>query len=207
MTEQARRTRGRPHPVVAALVAALATGGCTCGGEPRDRPRRDRGAAAEGEAAGGDEGLYPPVGDAAHAPSRERFEPIDVELGREMARARSWAGATRLRGDAEGRDDAGNWLCRLTALYGPPPGVTDTGFRYVFRDRESERVLVAYTDERGPAMGAVITAPEGYRLGDEDRTAAAVDAFVALVDATRPADCSLEVGGRTIGMRGDRPFD
>ncbi len=53
----------------------------------------------------------------------------------------------------------------------------------------------------------MITAPEGYRLGDEDRTAAAVDAFVALVDATRPADCTLELGERTIGMRDDRPLE
>lgn len=188
----------------AAILGATA---CTCGAEPRDAPHAVTHDERGSEGAGGDDGLFPPVGDRAAAPSAERFEPVDVALGREMARARSWAGGHRLAGDDDGRGDVGNWLCRLVALYGSPPGVQDDGFRYVFTDTETERVLVAYADASGPAMGAVITAPEGWRLGDEDRTAAAVDAFVALVDATRPVDCTLEIGGRTVGMRADRPLD
>lgn len=200
------RSAALAPPMAAAVALLFAAAGCTtCEGEAPARAPEPR--APEGAGSGGDEGLFPPVGEPAAAPSAERFELVAVELGREMARARSWAGAGRLRGETEGRSDVGNWLCRLVALYGPPPGVTDDGFRYVLRDGESERVLVAYADAGGPAMGAVITAPEGYRLGDEDRTAAAVDAFVALVDATRPADCTLELGGRTVGMRGGRPLE
>lgn len=193
--------RGRVLVWTAVSVVVV---GCACEGEPRDRPPRR---APETEAVGGDEGLFPPVGDPSLAPAATRFEPVDVALGREMSRARSWAGARALGGDVGGRDDVGNWLCRLVALWGPPPGTTDDGFRYVFHDAEIDRVLVAYADERGPAMGAVMYSPEGNRLGDEDRTAAAVDAFVALVEATRPADCSLEVGGHTVGMRDGRPID
>ena len=200
--------RERAGPFLRLLLytaTLLGSAACTCSEEPSERPRGAP-SGAPGEGAGGDDGLFPPVGDPASAPSAERFEPIDVALGREMARARSWAGSHRLREGDDGRGDVGNWLCRLVALYGPAPGVEDDGFRYVFRDAVSERVIVAYADASGPAMGAVITAPEGWRLGDEDRTAAAVDAFVALVDATRPQDCTLEVGGRTIGMRGGRPL-
>lgn len=185
------------------LAFFLLSVGCTCAPEPSDGPPP----AASPEGTGGDDGLFPPVGDPSAAPAPDRFELVEVELGREMARARSWAGGSRLHGEIAGRDDVGNWLCRLVALYGPPPGVTDTGFRYVFRDRESTRIIVAYADAGGPAMGAVITAPEGWRLGDEDRTGAAVDAFVALVEATRPADCTLEIAGHTVGMRGGWPLE
>lgn len=181
------------------MALMLAAAGCTCEGppEPRELPRSPRGTE------GGDEGLLEPFGED-DAPPASRFVLIDVAEGAEAARARSWAGAGALRAAPGDRGDAGNWLCRLWALYGPPPGVTVDGFRYALRDTELGYVLVAYLDARGPSMGAVITNEEGHRLGDEDRIARSVDDFVRRIDATRPIDCELEVGGHTIGVRGER---
>jgi hypothetical protein len=168
-----------------------------CGGED-DAPRPSR---APAETRGGDEGLLDPVLDPASAPPTSRYAAVEVARGREAARARSWAGAARLREGTGARGEPGNFLCRLWALYGPPPGTPEGGFRYVVQDAELGYVLVAYADAGGPAFGAVITNEEGHRLGDEDRITRSVDDFARLVDATRPVDCALEVGGRTIGVR------
>jgi len=168
-----------------------------CGNEDDARPPRR----AEAETRGGDEGMLDPVLDPSGAPAAARFVLVDVARGREAARARSWAGTARLREAVGARGEPGNLLCRLWALYGPPPGTPEGGFRYVVQDAELGYVLVAYADAAGPAFGAVITNDEGHRLGDEDRITRSVDDFVHLVDATRPVDCALEVGGRTIGVR------
>lgn len=195
-----RAARVRATSVLFALLSS-----CTCGGEePSDRSRSE--ARGERGTEGGDEGVLSPVGDPALAPPVARFVLIAMEEGAEAARARSWIGADAVR-RAEGgddREDPGNWLCRLTALYGPPPAITDHGFRYALRDTELDYVLVAYLDERGPSMGAVITNEEGHRIGDEDRIARSVDDFVRLVDATRPVDCELIVDGQRIGVEGER---
>lgn len=180
-----------------ALLALLLV---ACGSED-DAPRARR---VEAETRGGDEGLLDPVLDPASAPAAERFVLVEVARGREAARARSWAGAARLREAVGARSEPGNLLCRLWALYGPPPGTPEGGFRYVVEDRELGYVLVAYADAAGPAFGAVITDAEGHRLGDEDRITRSVDDLVRRIDATRPIDCALEVGGRTIGVRDGR---
>lgn len=198
--------RVRAGALAVSVVAGCLVAGCTCSEEPRDRPRPARG--TEGSTEGGDEGRLSPVSDPALAPQASRFVLIEMEEGAEAARARSWIGADAVRRGSEGddREDPGNWLCRLTALYGAPPGITDHGFRYVLRDTELDYVLVAYLDERGPSMGAVITNEEGHRIGDEDRIARSVDDFVRLVDATRPVDCELIVDGQRIGVEGERPL-
>jgi hypothetical protein len=185
-----------------AALALIFLTGCSCGPDDEAAPRR-----ASEETRGGDEGLLDPVLDPASAPPVSRFPLIEVERGREAARARSWAGAALLRDGARGRGSAGNLLCRLWALYGPPPGTPEGGFRYVVHDDELDYVLVAYADARGPALGAVITNEEGHRVGDEDRITRSVDALATLIDATRPIDCELEVGGSVIGVRGGRLLD
>ena len=181
-------------------VLALLLAGCTCAGEAPSEPRRH----GEPGTEGGDEGRLEPFGDPATAPPASRFVPVEMALGAEAARGRSWAGAGSLRADPGDRADAGNFLCRLWALYGPPPGLPDDGFRYVLRDTKLGYVLVAYLDARGPSLGAVITDEEGHRIGDEDRIARSVDDLVARIDATRPIDCELTLGARRIGVRGER---
>lgn len=184
-----------------ALLLSLLVG-CSCGPDEGPEPAR-RGE----ETRGGDEGLLDPVVDPASAPPVSRFPLVEMERGREAARARSWAGAALLRDGARGRGSAGNFLCRLWALYGPPPGTPEGGFRYVVHDEELGYVLVAYADARGPALGAVITNEDGHRIGDEDRITRSVDALASLIDATRPIDCALEIGGETIGVQGERVLD
>lgn len=189
-----------------ALLVALFVleSGCSCG--PDDAEPTPARTTSE-PTVGGDEGLLDPVLDPAAAPPASRFAPVPVERGREAARGRSWAGSALLRDGARGRGSSGNFLCRLWALYGPPPALPEDGFRYVVHDEELDYVLVAYVDDRGPALGAVITNEEGHRIGDEDRIARSVDALATLIDATRPIDCELSVAGHAIGVRGGRLLD
>jgi len=177
----------------ALCLLAVLSSSCTCGGERDERePHRDRGSE------GGDLGRLEPFGDPEGAPALERFVLIDPALGEGAIRARSWAGAAALRGDSD-RDDPGNFLCRLWAHYGAPPEITEDGFRYALRDTELDQIVVALLDARGPSLAAITTDAEGHRI-DEEQLAASVDALASALDATRPIDCTLGVGGRNIGV-------
>lgn len=179
------------------LSFALLAAGCTCGGEPDEREApRDHGSE------GGDLGGLEPFGDPETAPSPERFVMVDVALATDATRARSWAGAAALRGPSD-RDDAGNFLCRLWAHYGAPSEVNANGFRYVMRDAELDQIVVALLDARGPSLAVVTGDAEGHPI-DEERLAQSVDALAIAIDATRPIDCELRVGDRTIGVRSER---
>lgn len=178
--------------VIVPSALVLAALGCTCTEARSERaPRRELGSE------GGDLGLLEPFADPSMAPAPERFEPIDPTLGEGAARARSWAGAAALRGPSD-RDDPGNFLCRLWAHWGAPRAPTDEGFRYVLRDTELHQIVVAVLDARGPSFAVLGEGP------DDERRARSADELARTLDATRPIDCTLRLGERTIGVRGER---
>ncbi len=180
-------------PLRLLALLALVCAGCTCGGEPDEAPARRDETASEG----GDLGLLEPFGDRSLAPAPERFVAVEPARGEGAVRARSWAGADALRAP-RGRDDGGNFLCRLWAHYGAPTTTCADGFRYVLEDTELHHVLVAQLDAGGPSLWVLGEGP------DDERLARSADDLSRLLDATRPIDCSLALGDRTIGVRDER---
>ncbi|MDQ3034283.1 MAG: hypothetical protein M3Y87_17885 [Myxococcota bacterium] len=206
--------------VAIGIVIAVSIGGCECGrsSETIERsPVRER----EDESAGGhvaEDGSrgaalrLREAGDGVPEPSR--FEPVDPALAAGSVRARGWASMDDLRRGAAARMSLGNWLCRIWTHYGEPPQVQRDGFVYAFRDRETGDVITAYSAGSGPAMGALFG--EDDLGGDgvpsataQQRLTGSVDAFVALIDATEPRACELELDGDfgriRVGVRGGVP--
>jgi hypothetical protein len=146
-------------------------------------------------------------------PSPERFERVDPALGAGSTRARGWASLADLRaGGGAARMAVGNWLCRLWTHYGAPGDLQRDGFVYAFRDRENGRVITAYSAGSGPALGGRLLDDEGRPLPDaEEQVAASVEAFVALMDATEPRECELELdtdlGRIRVGVRNGEWFE
>lgn len=201
---------------LSALIA-LALAGCECGADELSRADRPRGG-GPGSAGGDqtDDGSRGPAaalraaGEGVPAPTR--FEPIDPSQAAGSTRARGWASLEDLRGGATARLSLGNWLCRIWTHYGPPPEVQPDGFVYAFRDRESGEVITAYSAGSGPAMGGVIVGADRLPIaGAQQRVAASVDAFVALIDATTPVDCELalstDYGPIRVGVRGGEWYE
>ncbi|MCC7116771.1 MAG: hypothetical protein IT520_20540, partial [Burkholderiales bacterium] len=93
--------------------------------------------------------------------------------------------------------------------------VMSEAFLYVFRDRESGAVFTAYSAGAGPGYGAGGSRFRGKLVDgpgvDGAAIAKAVDSFDALLEATKPQDCELELGtdaGRMrVGVRNGRPYD
>lgn len=209
-----------PSAIVLASCAAFVGSGCECGRASDDERERERERYGAREGAGGEETIE----DASHGPAvrlREpsdelaapsRFEPVDPALAAGSTRARGWASLDDVRRGARARMSLGNWLCRLWTHYGPPPEVQRDGFVYAFRDRESGDVITAYSAGSGPALGGVLLDAERNPLpGAEARVAASVDAFAAMIDATEPRPCELELdtdfGRVRVGVRDGAWFE
>jgi len=204
--------------VACALLLGLGLAGCEC--DPAERPReRARSGAPEQGTAGGDA-----TEDSSHGPAialREwgpdvpapaRFEPIEPEAARTATRARGWSSIADLRSGATARLSLGNWLCRIWTHYGAPTAVQSDGFVYAFRDRETGDVISAYSAGSGPAMGGIVIGEDGLPIeGAQQRVSASVDAFVALMDATEPGACELELpgdhGAIRVGVRAGEWFE
>jgi hypothetical protein len=96
----------------------------------------------------------------------------------------------------------GDLLGRMWTLFGPPDSVDDDGFSYGVQDRETGIAFVVYSGTSGPAYGAG---------ADDQGLASVMDAFDVLLDATRPADCQLELatefGRVVIGVARGTPFE
>jgi hypothetical protein len=95
----------------------------------------------------------------------------------------------------------GEFVSRLWARFGAPDDVGFEGFHYHLFDRETSLVFSAYGAGSGPAYGARRT--PGVR--------AVLETFERWIDATPPADCSIEYdtdfGRMRSGARGGEPFD
>lgn len=202
------------------LLATIALAGCECDRpEPSERPRATAADPAATGTAGGDateDTSHGPAvalrGPGPDVPSADRFEPVDPELARRATRARGWATIADLRSGAPARLSLGNWLCRVWTHYGAPGAVQNDGFVYAFRDRETGDVISAYSAGSGPAMGGIVIGEDGLPLaGAQQRVTASVDAFVALMDATVPAPCELELpgdhGAIRVGVRDGEWFE
>jgi hypothetical protein len=145
-------------------------------------------------------------------PPPSRFVRVDIAEAAGHVRARGWARIEDLRAGRPDRMSLGNWLCRIWTHYGPPSEVQEDGFVYAFRDTASGDVITAYSAGSGPALGGRILDGEGRPIpGAQERVSASVDAFAALIDATVPRDCALEIDtpyGRTrIGVRDGEWFE
>jgi hypothetical protein len=203
--------------MLVSILGLVSIAGCECAQEsteppvaaPADESRSAGGAAVEDTSHGPAIPLRDP-GEGVPEPSR--FEPIDPELADGATRARGWASIQDLRAGATARLSLGNWLCRLWTHYGAPPQVQHEGFVYAFRDRETDDVITAYSSGSGPAMGGRIHGEDGLPMpGAQQRVTASVDAFVAMIDATAPTDCALEIetdyGDTRVGVRGGEWFE
>ncbi|UJR86435.1 hypothetical protein [Sandaracinus amylolyticus] len=191
--------------------------GCECGrDEEEDRDRASRAESAGGHALEDPaRGVAERMGEGGgDVPPPSRFELVDPALGRSTTRARGWASLEDLRaGRGAARMSLGNWLCRLWTHYGPPPEVQRDGFVYVLRDRDTGHVLSAYSAGSGPAVGAQLIDEQGAPLASDaqERVAASVNAFVAMIDATEPQPCELELetdlGRIRVGVRDGEWFE
>jgi hypothetical protein len=102
--------------------------------------------------------------------------------------------------------DAGAFLARLWALFGPPTAV-DGGFEYGLVDRETGLGFSAYSGASGPSYGGPI--------GGDASLRPVLEAFERLLDETPPMECEMsyaaddEYGGgrRVVGFRDGRSFD
>lgn len=200
--------------VLCALSLSLALIGCECDRAEPPAPER-----AQVGTVGGDEAEDTSHGPAIamrapgpDVPPASRFEPIEPELARRATRARGWATIADLRSGATARLALGNWLCRVWTHYGAPTRIQDDGFVYAFRDRETGDVISAYSAGSGPAMGGIVIGEDGLPVaGAQQRVSASVDAFVALMDATVPAPCELELpgdqGAIRVGVRDGEWFE
>jgi hypothetical protein len=180
--------------VLTAAVVASATG-CTCATDregPRARPPH--------EAHGGEARPAVPYPVEEPAPPREAFALVTGgEAPTALAgasRAGSWAG---LRRGGEERRSAGNFLCRLEALYGRAPIVLPDRVAWVLRDEERGLVLTAVADASGPWIGVSRTA-----LADPTAQTTAANVAIELarlLDATEPTTCRYTIAGTEIGVR------
>jgi hypothetical protein len=145
--------------------------------------------------------------DAADLAGISDFELAPLPAADRAERARSWSGRGALLGSPEiaARRSAGNWLCRLHTHFGAPPEITESGFRYILRERATGYVLTAFVDAGGPALGGVLR--DDQRPIDLEQMTAIVDRFASLMDATVPAPCSLDLGARTIGVEDGEWFE
>lgn len=102
--------------------------------------------------------------------------------------------------------DRGEFLGRLWALFGAPKP-RQGGFEFYVRDSETNLDFIAYAGPSGPAYGGTIEQRQQLRR--------VLEAFEELLDATPPADCSIEytperefgAGTWFMGCRGGRSFD
>lgn len=204
-------------PLALPLLGLPPMAGCECDHEPTEpaapAARDDQGATAGGDATDSSHGpaiaLREPGPDV---PPPSRFEVLEPSAAIGATRARGWASVADLRSGTTARLSLGNWLCRIWTHYGPPREVQRDGFVYAFRDRETGDVISAYSAGSGPALGGVILGEDGLPIaGAQQRVAGSVDAFVALVDATVPAPCELELpgdqGDLRVGVRDGEWFE
>lgn len=123
---------------------------------------------------------------------KKRFQKSDITIS---------SGKMRNRTDVN--ELPGAFLGRLWALFGPPDAIGDEGFTYVIQDTDSGLVFTAYSGASGPAYGGL---PR-----DREALAPVLDAFDALIDATNPVDCRLEVenefGRYVLGVVNGQPFE
>lgn len=133
---------------------------------------------------------------------------MDVEQRFERVAEGSGGGKIRNRGlTADGIDlqkaSPGDFLSRLWALFGPPNSLSDEGFEYYLRDRQTGLVFEAYSGASGPAYA-------GPPL-DVQRLMPVLEAFDEMLDATSPVDCAIEFpadfGRYRIGSRSGQPFE
>ncbi len=202
--------------ILAIVVLGVALSGCEC---ESDGSRAARSDPPGSGSAGGDE-----TEDSSHGPAvalREpgpevplpsRFELVETASARRSVRARAWGSLDDLRTGNPGRMSLGNWLCRIWTHYGPPQEVLRDGFVYAFRDTVTGDIITAYSAGSGPAMGGVVLDEQGLPIeGAQARVSGSVNAFIALIDATTPNECELEVatdyGNTRIGVRDGEWFE
>jgi hypothetical protein len=183
-----------PSWVLVTFVLA-AVPGCTCATEregPRARPLP--------QAHGGEARPALPYPVDEPAPPREAFVLITgAEAPLALAgasRAGSWAG---MRRGGEERRSAGNFVCRLEALYGRAPILLPDRVAWVLRDEERGLVLTAVADSRGPWIG--VSRAAAVDPSAETRAANVAIELARLLDVTTPTTCHYTVAGTEVGVR------
>jgi hypothetical protein len=89
------------------------------------------------------------------------------------------------------------FLGRLWALFGAPPGDNGKGFEYWLHDTDTGEDLQAYAGASGPSFGNA--------RGKRD---ASIDALEALLNKTKPVDCraTVDYGASEIGIAKGKHF-
>jgi len=111
--------------------------------------------------------------------------------------------------------NAGEFLSKIWAHYGPPISIDFEGFTYCFKDTKNDKNFCAYCGPSGPAFsghyrdfakGTGFTANEAEKQKLED----SVRAFETLLHATQPTDCEIEFdtdfGPYRVGAKDGFPF-
>ena len=175
--------------------ALACASGCTCATD-REAPRTPR----QTEPRGGEARPALPYPVEEPAPPREAFALVTGgEAPAALASARragSWAGLRRGR---EERRSAGNFVCRLEALYGRATIVQPERVAWVLRDEERGLVLSAVADASGPWIGV-----GRESLADPNAQTTAADVAIelaSLIDTTAPTACRYTLAGTEVGVR------
>lgn len=197
------RTRfAQAHSLAAALV--VASSGCECGAGPAPpaRHRAERASTAE-SSAGAERTAAVAYRVDERLPPADAFEPLRAEAAQQALRSATRAGSwAALRRGGEERRSAGNFVCRLEALFGPPGVVEEDRLAFVLRDRETGLVLGAIADLHDAWFVAVLAGEPGQPDSLAQTTAARVVlGLAALVDATTPISCEHRIAGRSVGVR------
>jgi hypothetical protein len=94
-------------------------------------------------------------------------------------------------------------LARMWTLFGPPDEVSDGGFRYDIRDRETAQEFEVFSGASGPAYGGP--------LYDRESIEPVLAAFDVLLARAPLADCHLEIpvvdGKLVLGAKNGAPFE
>jgi hypothetical protein len=185
----------RLRSLLLSTLVLASSSGCTCSTD-REGPHTRRAS----EPAGGEAQPALPYPAEEPAPPREAFALVSGgEAAAALAsasRAGSWAG---LRRGGEERRSAGNFLCRLEALYGRAPIVQPERVAWVLRDEERGLSLAAVADASGPWIGVGREA-----LADPSAQTAAANVAIELarlIDTTEPTACRYTIAGTDVGVR------
>lgn len=115
-------------------------------------------------------------------PDKSRFVRVDPGRATDAALA-------RFRGKPKAEESydpaVADFACRIWALYGPPDAGTDEDFAFTLEDTAAGVVFVARGSSGFPAY-SVTPATRARSFGT-------LESFDALLDVTRPVDCSVRV--------------
>lgn len=132
------------------------------------------------------------------APPKSRFVRVEPSrgAGSQLARFRSPPKPEEAYAPA-----LADFACRIWSLYGPPDPGTDQDFAFTFEDTSTGVVFVA-TSQTGFAAYAVTPVTRA-------KAPVTLEAFDALLDISRPVDCSVQVttedGPIRYAVQGGRP--